>query len=98
MGLWRKKQWSVNEENPTEVNPDTGTTIQQAVDSFIAEVRTKLSDATIRSYRQILEWFLDHTKKEFIFQTNRSDILGGVLSAGRQARLNQERRSTSEQL
>jgi integrase/recombinase XerD len=86
---WRTKQWDEDEGAVEIPTAHSAVTLQQAVDSYVADTKSTKSVSTARHYRQILEWFLTHTKKEMISEFTRQDILG-VFSAGRQAGLNQK--------
>jgi integrase/recombinase XerD len=61
------------EEEPEEV--ERGLTIEQANEKCLVEVEATKGKKTYRQYRNELEWFRKHSKKQYVSQLNRSDAM-----------------------
>lgn len=64
-------------------------TIRAAVDAYLTEVKATKGDATWRAYSADLAWFLKITKKHYVDQLGRSDVMA-LFVAGREESLNQK--------
>lgn len=72
------------DEEPQEANQ--GKTLEQAVQDYLAEVKATKGKSTLSQYTHDLAWFQSLSKKRYVAELDRSDIMR-LFAAGREERV-----------